>query len=123
MRFGPLPLAEAEGAILAHSLRFPGVALKKGHRITAEDARKLAEAGLERVVVARLDPGDVEENEAARAIAEAVCGGHATVAKAFTGRVNLHADAAGLCVVDVFQKVERLVADFVEQQDETGVWH
>ena len=33
VKFGPLALDEAEGALLAHSLRVRGVALRKGHSI------------------------------------------------------------------------------------------
>ena len=38
MKFGPVPLADAEGAILAHSIRWDGGALKKG-RVLAEAHR------------------------------------------------------------------------------------
>jgi molybdenum cofactor cytidylyltransferase len=35
MSFGPVPVAEAEGAILAHSVRVSDGVLKKGHVLTA----------------------------------------------------------------------------------------
>ena len=35
MRFGPVPLAEAEGAILAHSLTAGAVRLRKGRMLGA----------------------------------------------------------------------------------------
>ncbi len=38
MRFGPLPLTEAEGAILAHSVDAGGVVLKKARYWTPERA-------------------------------------------------------------------------------------
>ena len=38
MRFGPLPVAEAVGAVLAHAVSTPSGTLRKGHVITAEDA-------------------------------------------------------------------------------------
>ncbi len=45
MRFGPLPLAEAEGAILAHSVDAGGVVLKKGTVLDAGALAALAAAG------------------------------------------------------------------------------
>ena len=100
MQFGEVPVAEAEGAILAHSLKLGGTALKKGRVLSAADLRAIAEAGLARIVVARLDPGDTGENEAAAMLAAAVAGPDITVADPFTGRANLHASARGLLVFD-----------------------
>ena len=45
MIFGDIPLAEAEGARLAHSIRLAGRALKKGRSLSAED---LADSGRRR---------------------------------------------------------------------------
>jgi molybdenum cofactor cytidylyltransferase len=100
MKFGAVPLDEAEGAILAHSVRADGIALKKGDAVTAERRRALADAGVTSVVAARLEAGDVSENEAALALAKRLIGAHVRLAPAFTGRVNLFAEAAGLTLVD-----------------------
>jgi molybdenum cofactor cytidylyltransferase len=100
MRFGPVPVAEAEGAILAHSLRLGGAALRKGRALSAEDVALIAAAGLDHVVVARLDPGDIREDEAATRIAAAAAGQAVATAPAFTGRANLFAEAKGLLVFD-----------------------
>ena len=62
MRFGPLPLAQAAGAILAHSHETPGGVLRKGHVLTPADLSALAQAGAAEVTVAALDPGDVAED-------------------------------------------------------------
>jgi len=107
VKFGPVPLADAEGAILAHSQRLRDGNLKKGRVLAAEDLRRLAEAGLETVVAARLEPGDVAENEAAAALARAVCGSGVHVRGAFTGRANLYADHDGLLLVDA-DRLERV---------------
>jgi molybdenum cofactor cytidylyltransferase len=40
MRFGPVPVAEAEGAILAHSVRVSDGVLKKGHVLTRTMSRR-----------------------------------------------------------------------------------
>ena len=68
MRFGEVPVAEAEGAILAHSLRLGTIALKKARVLSRADLDLIAGAGLTRIAVARLEPGDVGEDEAARRV-------------------------------------------------------
>jgi molybdenum cofactor cytidylyltransferase len=100
MKFGAIPLDQAEGAILAHSVKLDRLALKKGRRLSGHDVTALRAAGAETVVAAKLEAGDVEEDEAARLIADAVAGANLRVAKPFTGRVNLHAEQAGVVVVD-----------------------
>ena len=103
MKFGPLRLAEAEGAVLAHTLRVGGAALKKGHRLSAEDLARLAAAGHEQVMAARMEPGDVGEDEAAAALARALAGPGVRVAAAKTGRANLFAEVHGIWTVDGFR--------------------
>lgn len=100
MRFGPVPLAEAEGALLAHSARTEAGVIRKGTRLGAEHVAALAAAGVAEVTVARLDAGDLHEDEAARRLAEAVAGPNVRVDRADTGRANLFADADGLVLVD-----------------------
>ena len=100
MKFGAIPLDEAEGAILAHSVKLDRLALKKGRRLSTADVAALRAAGAKSVIAAKLEPGDVEEDEAARRVAVAVAGPHLRVDKPFTGRVNLHAEQAGVVVVD-----------------------
>src|SRR5207244_11551265 len=60
----------------------------------------IAAAGLDRVVAARLDPGDIREDEAAGRIAASVAGPNIATAPAFTGRANLFAATRGLLVFD-----------------------
>ncbi len=100
MKFGEIAVAEAAGAILAHSLRLADRSLRKGRVLTAEDVAALGAAGHDRVIVAALEPGDVVENTAATEIARRLAGPGVSVAPAFTGRVNFFAEAAGLCVID-----------------------
>ena len=100
MLFGPTPLGEAEGAILAHSVKQGRIAFKKGRILSADDLKRLAEAGVAEVIAARLEDGDVHEDEAATQLAKAALGPGASLTAAFTGRCNLVAEAAGLLVVD-----------------------
>ncbi len=100
MKFGAIPVGEAENAILAHGLRLDSLTLKKGQIVTAERRRALSAAGVEEIVAARLEPGDVGEDEAARRLAERLAGAHLRLEPPFTGRVNLFAREAGLVIVD-----------------------
>lgn len=109
MRFGRVPLADAVGATVAHSISTAAGTIRKGTILSADDIPRLAAAGLSEVVVARLDPGDVTEDEAARQIAAAIAGSGVEADAAFTGRVNLHAATAGVLVVDA-EAVDRLNA-------------
>lgn len=102
MRFGPVPLSEAEGAVLAHSLRHPGGVIKKGRTLSAADLARLAAAGIEEITVARRGAEDVAEDEAARRIAALIAPptGPTTLSAPFTGRANLYADLAGVVELD-----------------------
>jgi len=100
MKFGEIPVAEAAGAILAHSVKLPGRALRKGRILSQEDSAALAEAGLTTIIAARLAADELGEDEAAAKLAHAAAGANVSVANAFTGRANLFAETRGLCVVD-----------------------
>ncbi|MFQ5955711.1 MAG: NTP transferase domain-containing protein, partial [Kiloniellales bacterium] len=100
MIFGETPLEAAEGAILAHSLRLKDRALKKGRVLSADDVAALRAAELSTVVAARLEPGDVAEDEAATRVAAAIAGENLTQSAAFTGRCNLFSRIHGVLVVE-----------------------
>ena len=100
MKFGLTPIEEAEGAVLAHGVRIDGVAYKKGDILTHERRLALGSAGVKCVVAARLEPGDVDENEAALKLAKRLAGPHLRCSPPFTGRVNLFAEIAGLAIVE-----------------------
>jgi molybdenum cofactor cytidylyltransferase len=100
MQFGPVPTAKAQGAILAHSVRVVGTRLRKGRVLSADDIAALTRAGVTEVTVARLDEGDVPEDEAAARLAKASAAAGVRVGAAFTGRANLHAEASGVAVID-----------------------
>lgn len=104
MRFGPVPLDQALGAILAHSVQLGTARLRKGCVLGAGELGALAAAGLGSVVVAQLDPGDVSEDQAAALLARALlpdpAGQGLAVTAAFTGRVNLNAVGPGVVELD-----------------------
>jgi molybdenum cofactor cytidylyltransferase len=99
VKFGPVPLAEAEGAILAHGLVIDGRRLAKGRVLDAADIDLLRRAGHEHVVAARLEDGDVGEDGAASALAAALAGSGLVALPAVHGRVNLAARADGLLLI------------------------
>jgi molybdenum cofactor cytidylyltransferase len=100
VRFGPVPPAEALGAINAHTLRAGDRVVKKGRVIDPADVAALEAAGVAAVVVARLDAGELGEDAAAAAVAAAVAGPGVRVDPADTGRANLFAAHGGVVVVD-----------------------
>jgi molybdenum cofactor cytidylyltransferase len=105
VKFGAVPVADAVGAILAHSIDLQGKRLRKGVVLDLEHVTQMQAADLSEVVVARLEDGDVPEDEAARALAEALVpqpnDAALALTNAFTGRVNLLAEGPGVAVLDV----------------------
>jgi molybdenum cofactor cytidylyltransferase len=109
MRFGAVPLEEAGGAIMAHSLRAGERMIRKGTVLDAAALDALRAAGRTEVVAARLDPGDVPEDVAADRLAQALLSPLLARSRAATGRVNLSAETAGLLRIDA-GKIDRLNA-------------
>jgi len=97
MKFGAVPVADALGAVLAHSLvaekRIP-----KGTVLGQDHLAALKDAGFQEVTVARLEDADFDEDNAASKLAQAILAGiegiRATGAGA--GRVNLYAEHCGV---------------------------
>jgi molybdenum cofactor cytidylyltransferase len=113
MKFGAVPVGEAEGGVAVHSIRKDGFVLKKGTRIGPAEIASLRAVGIDEITVARLDPGDVPEDVAAADIAAAVAGPGVRIEDAFTGRVNLFAEDPGVLVVD------RVAIDGLNRIDES----
>lgn len=100
MKFGPVKPDDAVGGVTVHAIRQGSLVLKKGIVIGFAEVAALKQAGVKEIVVARLDKGDVSEDEAAASVAVAVAGQGVNVERAFTGRANLFASEAGVLVVD-----------------------
>jgi molybdenum cofactor cytidylyltransferase len=109
MRFGPVRLEEAKGAILAHSQRTAERMIRKGTVLDGPAIAALHEAGHREVIAARLDPGDVPEDLAADRLADAMLSPGIGRSRAATGRVNLVAETAGVLRVDA-GRIDRLNA-------------
>ena len=103
MKFEPVPLSEAKGKILGHNIAASNGQrmLRKGKPLTDADLENLRALGRTSVYVARMEEDDVDENNAARRVAEAVCGPGLHMPGVSAGRANLISDEAGLLRVDV----------------------
>ena len=112
MKFGPVPVERALGAISAHAVRVGEARLKKGQRIGPAEQSALRSAGVATVIAAELEAGDIAEDEAALKLARAVAGPNLRLDPPFTGRVNLFATVNGLL------KVSRERIDAVNRVDD-----
>ena len=103
MKFAPVPLTEAKGKILGHNIAGANGQrlLRKGKPLTDDDLEKLQALGRTSVYVAELEPDDVDENRAARRVAEAICGAGLYISGGASGRANLLSDAIGILRIDV----------------------
>src|SRR3954470_9666990 len=101
MKFGPVALDHAEGLILGHTVRADGFTFKKGHRLTRADIVTLKNAGMSDITGARLEAGDVGEDEAAAEIARLIAVQGLILTAARTGRCNVEAASPGLVRLDV----------------------
>lgn len=105
MKFGSIPVTQAQGAILAHSLRHGDLKLRKGIWLGADEVAQLQSAGIGEVIAAVLDDGDLHEDVAARQLAAALvpdaAGAGLRITAPVTGRVNLLADGPGIVALDV----------------------
>src|SRR5687768_3456653 len=110
MIFGEIDVREARGSFLAHSVKHAGGMFKKGRVLSSEDIVLLEKSGVTKVFAARLEPGDVAEDEAASRVAEAISGPGALAQQPFTGRANVHAAGAGVALIDAerLRQINRL---------------
>lgn len=103
MKFGPVLVADAVGAILAHGVK-ASARIPKGTVLTAAHVADLAACGFDKVTVARLGPDDMGEDAAAAMLAQALvpdpAGSKLRVTAAATGRVNIYATGNGVIDFD-----------------------
>src|SRR5262245_46380644 len=103
MKFDAVPLSQAKGKILGHNIAGPNGQrlLRKGKPLTEDDLESLRALGRQSVYVAQLEETDVDENTAARRVAEAIRGEGLNFPSASSGRANLLASQLGILRVDV----------------------
>jgi molybdenum cofactor cytidylyltransferase len=107
MIFGEFDSCDASGIVLAHSLDLGGCRLRKGQLLGEEDAEALRRAGVASIRGARLQDGDVGENEAAQRLARRLAGKNAEAGRAAAGRCDIRATASGLALIET-EIIERL---------------
>lgn len=106
MKFVSVDLEEAVGQILGHNVvnEVGRRVLRKGKRLTVDDAKILSDLGLEQTYVAVLEETDVGEDLAAKRVAAAVAGSIAgeglLLSQARTGRVNVSAESLSLIKIN-----------------------
>ncbi|HSU60617.1 MAG TPA: molybdopterin-binding protein [Bryobacteraceae bacterium] len=74
--------------------------MAKGHVLSDEDIRLLQTEGMQQVWVTELEEGEIGEDEAVMAVAEAMCCGSVEIRLAAGGRANLVATADCCALVD-----------------------
>ncbi|MCK5505887.1 MAG: molybdopterin-binding protein [Thermodesulfovibrionia bacterium] len=102
-----VPVTEAVGMVLSHDIteirrgEFKGRAFKKGHVIRKEDICHLQRLGKENLFILEIKQDEMHENDAARAIAEALAGsGVKPDGEPKEGKINLAAERNGLLKVN-----------------------
>ncbi|MGA2224158.1 MAG: hypothetical protein ABSH41_06945 [Syntrophobacteraceae bacterium] len=99
---------EAVGMVLAHDIteirrgELKGAAFKKGHKVRKADICHLQRLGKNHLYVLRIEEGYLHENDAAVALADALCGDGVTWRdEPMEGKISLLAAQDGLFTVDV----------------------
>ncbi len=102
MRALTVDIQESAGRILCCTIFRPGgrKLLAKGHVLSDEDIRLLQTEGMQQVWVTELEDGEIGEDEAVMAVAEAMCCGSVEIRLAAGGRANLVATADCCALVD-----------------------
>ena len=102
MRALTMDVQDSAGRILCCTIFKPGgrKLLAKGHVLSDEDVRLLQTEGLQQVWVTELEEGEVSEDKAVMAVAEAMCCGSVEIRLASGGRANLIATENSCVLVD-----------------------
>ena len=113
MKFGTCPAQEGLGHILAHSVNTGGKKVKKGKILNKEDILLFQSSGVQEIMVARLEEGDLGENEAAELLGRKLTTIEPSlfVSSPFTGRVNFYASQKGLLQFDTRKITEFNLVD------------
>ena len=100
MLFDSYGCGDAEGVILAHTIRLADKTFKKGRVLSRSDLVDLQENGIHKVSGMRLEAGDVDEDQAALELARALAGPLLDIGKPVAGRCYLYAQCDGLALAD-----------------------
>src|ERR1700761_1700988 len=97
-----MDVQQSAGRILCCTIFRPGgrKLLAKGHILSDEDIRLLETEGMRQVWVTELEDGEIGEDEAVMAVAEAMCCGSVEIRLAAGGRANLIATSDCCALID-----------------------
>ncbi|MBI5846914.1 MAG: molybdopterin-binding protein [Nitrospirae bacterium] len=102
-----ISVEDAVGTILAHDIteitpgQFKGCAFRKGHVIKPEDVSHLQKLGKEHLFVLDVKADEMHEDEAARALADALMGDGVKIqGEPKEGKINIIAGRSGLLKID-----------------------
>ena len=102
MKFDTCPTNEGLGHILAHSIQAGGKKVKKGKILNKHDLDTFLDSGVREIMVARLEEGDIGEDEAASYLGKKLVSVEPSLfaSSPFTGRVNIYSSETGLIIFD-----------------------
>jgi hypothetical protein len=107
MKLTEITLRQAVGRPLAHDLTridavngTKGARFKKGRIITEADVPVLREMGREHLLILELEPDELHEDDAARALCEKLLGANCSCSPPDEGRITIRADRDGLLSYD-----------------------
>jgi len=100
MKLAPFDIADCEGLVLAHRHSASGVTIAKGTLLDETHIQQLVSAGIDRLICAKPDLGDLHEDVAAARLAEVLTPSELTRDKAATGRVNIRVQRRGIVRYD-----------------------
>ncbi|MGM4915336.1 molybdopterin-binding protein [Rhizobium ruizarguesonis] len=112
--FGIMETRTALGAILAHKVSAEGRTFQKGHKLTRENLSFLGSLGISQVTAHRIEPDEVDEENAADLVSRAIGAEHMRIAPAVGGRMNFYSQADGLFIadkklVDIFNSIDHAI--------------
>ena len=100
MQFRAFDINDCEGLILAHSHRLAGQRIAKGSQLTRTLIDAFIQNGVQQLVCAAPDQGDLSEDEVADRLAGVLLSAGLVRTSAATGRVNFKTKAAGIIRYD-----------------------
>ena len=110
MQLAEFATTDCTGLVLAHRQNFVGSSLAKGTLLTDQHVAALIAAGVEKLVCARPDHGDIHEDDAAARLASLLSPKNLDFSMAATGRVNIKVPQQGLIRYDreVIRKINEI---------------
>ena len=110
MQLAEFATTDCTGLVLAHRQNFVGSSLAKGTVLNDQHVAALMAAGVEKLVCARPDHGDIHEDDAAARLTALLAPKNLDFSMAATGRVNIKVPQQGLIRYDreVIRKINEI---------------